>query len=163
MGNASDFFLAEAIFWGSGQHNQARRLNERTWELGDVFELFLQLPGKDAYLEIHVTPENQRLQLAWPADGLERVFAKKSSLCDFMVVSPHWVESHVLLDSDWWFTQVTIPVEHLGIDSFPPHQSIRGTVCRYHYVTPVPVLSSTAPLQQPFFHRRGDWPAIPLV
>src|SRR6478735_1270858 len=38
-----------AIFIGSAQRNRTRRLNERTWELGDVCEIFLQVPDDGNY------------------------------------------------------------------------------------------------------------------
>lgn len=61
----------DVVFLGPRHHNRACRLNERTWELGDVCELFLQLSGQSTYLELHVTPENHRLQLLWPLGGME--------------------------------------------------------------------------------------------
>src|SRR5204863_1077141 len=46
--------------------NGATKLNERTWELGDVFEMFLRSSNGQSYVEFHVTPNNQRLQLRYP-------------------------------------------------------------------------------------------------
>jgi len=43
--------------------NSATLANSRTWESGDVFEIFLRPAGGKRYFEFHVTPENVQLQL----------------------------------------------------------------------------------------------------
>ena len=58
----ADGLLFETLFTQTRPSNRARRLNDRTWELGDVGEFFLQERQTGRYLELHVTPENQRLQ-----------------------------------------------------------------------------------------------------
>src|SRR5208282_1675196 len=40
--------------------------NQRMWELGDTFEIFLGLLGEPSYAELHVTPNNLHLQLRFP-------------------------------------------------------------------------------------------------
>src|SRR4051794_4375046 len=46
--------------------NGATMLNQRAWELGDVFEIYLRSSAKARYVEFQITPENQRLQLSFP-------------------------------------------------------------------------------------------------
>ena len=46
--------------------SRANGHNERMWELGDVLEIFLQPAGLPRYVELHVTPNNRRLQLSIP-------------------------------------------------------------------------------------------------
>ena len=52
--------------------NKATSLNECTYELGDVFEIFVKPETQEKYFEIHVTPENQKLQLSFPRPGAIR-------------------------------------------------------------------------------------------
>lgn len=59
----------DAVFMGAGARNSARQLNERTWELGDIAEIFLQAVRGPNYLEVNITPENFRLELLWSSDG----------------------------------------------------------------------------------------------
>ena len=44
---------------------------QRFWELGDTFEIFLRAEGAASYIECHVTPDNFRLELAFPEGGPE--------------------------------------------------------------------------------------------
>ena len=46
--------------------SRASALNQKTWEMGDAFEIFLRPVQQSAYLEFHVTPNNHRLQLRFP-------------------------------------------------------------------------------------------------
>ncbi|MDO4573719.1 MAG: hypothetical protein Q4D98_00735 [Planctomycetia bacterium] len=57
-------FIAEMI--DSDIHNAARKNNVKTWQTGDVIELFFQPPGREDYYEFHVTPEGKTLQLHLP-------------------------------------------------------------------------------------------------
>ena len=43
--------------------SQSTGHNQRMWELGDTFEMFFKPAGRQDYVEFHVTPNNQRLQL----------------------------------------------------------------------------------------------------
>src|SRR5581483_9783439 len=47
-------------------YNKATRNNQNTWDLGDVFELFVRPLPQIIWFEFHVTPEHQTLQLRWP-------------------------------------------------------------------------------------------------
>jgi hypothetical protein len=146
----------EGVFIGAGARNSARTLNERTWELGDVAEVFVDSADGSAYLEVHLTPENHRLQLLWPPDGLARVRAKTAPLKNFMVWEPDWVQGHAHVAAAWWGFSVTIPAARLGIDRFRPQQALRTAVCRYHAQTAGPMLSS-------FFHQREKWNRVVLA
>jgi hypothetical protein len=60
--------------------------NQRTWELGDVFEMFLKPEGEDFYRELHITPANTRTQLAFAAEGATGEF-----LPDGIFASHVWI------------------------------------------------------------------------
>ncbi len=153
----------DAVFMGGGARNSARQLNERTWELGDVGEIFVQGGSGPAYLEVHITPENSRLQLLWSADGIARVRSKAATLGEFMIAQPDWVQSQVHVGSHFWAIQVTIPAARFGLSRLHAGQLLRTAVCRYDYGTGQPVLSSTAPLPIPFFHHREGWHPLLLI
>ena len=156
----------EVLFVGAHPRNRARHLNESTWELGDVCEIFLQGPGEDdpGYIELHVTPENQRLQLRWTPDGLGRVRSGELPIGQFMVGEPDWVESKVHVGPTSWFVQVVLPVPRQGLRPLAAGARLRTAVCRYEGGgKPEPVLSSTAALREPSYHRRQDWHELVLV
>src|ERR1035437_3965570 len=147
----------EAIFFGAAPQNRARRLNESTWELGDVCEVFLEPPDRTHYLEVHVTPENQRLQLRFTSDGIARARAGAALLEEYMIAQDNWVQSATQIVSDRWSVLLAIPAAALGLRALDAQTKLRTAVCRYDCgLKTEPMLSSTAPLQEPSYHRRQD-------
>jgi len=159
--------IYDLVFAGTGQRNRARRLNEQTWDLGDVGEIFLQVEGRTDYLEVHVTPENQRLQLRFPAGGIAAVRAGRARLEDFMIADPAWVASSVTATATDLRLRVTLPLAALGLGGTPLHPGLRfrTAVCRYDYAQrPAdPVLSSTAALSAAAFHQPAEWSLLHLA
>ncbi len=157
----------DLVFAGAQQRNRARKLNEPTWDLGDVGEIFLQVEGRSDYLEVHVTPENQRLQLRFPADGIAAVRAGRARLADFMVTDPAWVASTVTTSAMDLRVRVTLPAATLGLGDAPLHPGLRFrvAVCRYDYgPRPAdPILSSSASLSAPAFHQPSEWSLLHLA
>jgi hypothetical protein len=152
-----------AVLVGSAQSNRARHLNERTWELGNVCEVFLQVAGASHYLELHVTPENQRLQLLWPVGGLERFRRNEAPLENFLVNQTDWVQSSTCVSADFWAAQVSVPWSCLGLDAGALAPAFRAAVCRYDCAgAAAPVCSSTAPLREFSFHRFDEWHDLTL-
>jgi hypothetical protein len=112
----------EAVFLTGRASNRARRLNERTWELGDVCEVFVQEEGADHYFELHVTPENQRLQLRFDPHGIERLRSGIDPLDSFLLPQADWVESSTHQGPGYWSTRVLLPAARFGSqpsDCFP--------------------------------------------
>ena len=131
---------------------QATAANQRTWELGDVFEIFLKPDGEDFYRELHITPANMRTQLAFAAEGAtgeflpDRIFA-----------------SHVWIESGYWQVLATIPAAVVtGLDEISPGEKWRFSFCRYDAFRDgrKPILSSTSPHPVPKFHRPAEWGAM---
>ncbi len=149
--------LVEGLFHGAHQTNAARRLNERTWELGSVFEFFLRADGCEHYLELHVTPENQRLQLLWPEGGLEAFRAGRAALADFLVNDPAWVTSETRVARDHWAVRLEIPFHCIGLAPSATLPAMYAAVCRYDLATGREVLSSTARLPAPNYHLQAHW------
>lgn len=154
----------DAYFVGASPRNRARTLNERTWELGDICEVFLEVAGGPGYVELHVTPEDQRLQLLWRHGAFERFSAGEAPLTAATIDDPGWVRSSVHVSGTGWLVRATIPAAVLGLAEFSPQNVLRTAVCRYD-CGPLgePVrLSSTAPLTFPSYHRREEWHLLVL-
>jgi len=161
-----NFLLYEAVLIGANARNSAQKLNEYTYDLGDVCEIFIEAKDGSHYLELHVTPENQRLQLHWPFDGLAQVRAGQAKLEAFMVADPDWVRTSTHVAPGYWAVQAMIPVEILGLPPSPltPRTKLATTVCRYDYTArKKPTLSATACFPAPSFHRRADWHSLALL
>ena len=157
--------LFDIVLTGAGPRNAARQLNERTWELGDIAEIFVQQEGSDEYLEIHVTPENQRLQLRWTVAGFAAFRRDQTLFSRYTVGDPSWVESaSVVRDRDWSVSAfLPAAILALGPAGLGPAARLRGTVCRYDCTAGEVIHSATARLTEASYHRRADWDSIALV
>jgi hypothetical protein len=141
--------------------SSATQLNQRTWELGDVFEIFLRSSENEGYVEFHVTPNNQRLQLRYPNAVAVESARKTGNFEKFWVRgeafhSRTWIES----EKNQWFVYAEIPTSIVNgspepVDNAQWHFSFG----RYDYTRGVkePVISSTSPHQEPDFHRHNEW------
>lgn len=135
--------------------------NQRMWELGDTFEMFLRPDGQAEYFELHVTPNNHRLQLRFPdATALERLRA--TNRIDEFVLSGEAFYSRTWLqpEAHRWLVHAIIPAKLLTGEprlmagsrwhfSFSRYDATRGGGG--------PVLSSTSPHPVADFHRQTEW------
>ncbi len=138
-------------------HNAATRPNERTWELGDVFEIFVRRMDAPRYFEAHVTPENQTLQLElphplpgldWPPPGLRE---------DLLA------GTRALVEAGQWRALAGIRFAAMG------EEATRGagwlfSCSRYDYTRgrQAPILSSASPHATPNFHDQSAWGTLTL-
>lgn len=124
--------------------------NQKTWELGDVFEIFLQPAGSETYFEFHITPANTRCQFRFAKPG-----APLEPLPDGTFASRVWkTETH-------WHALAEIPFPVLGLR---PGETLRASFSRYdafRHSRP-PILSSTSPHPVPKFHRPAEWLPVRL-
>jgi len=123
--------------------------NQRTWELGDVFEIFLKPEGEDFYRELHITPANIRTQLAFAAEGTPGEFLPDGIF-----------ESRVWLDSDCWHVLASVPSNVVtGRTKISRGEKWRFSFCRYDAFRNGrgPIISSTSPHPVPKFHRPAEW------
>ena len=156
--------IYDIVMLGSRPRNRATQLNEHTWELGDVAEIFLQVAGASRYIELHVTPENQRLQLIWPVGGLDHVRSGQAQFESFTINSRDWVQSSTHIGPGFWVAHATVPFSLLNYERGERSPALRTAVCRYDCShPPLPTLSSTAPLQAPDYHRFNEWQTLELV
>jgi hypothetical protein len=147
--------------------NSATRLNQPAWELGDVFEMFFKLEKMERYFEFQVTPRNQRLQLShararaadWAGEPGE--FAR-CLLWTESFFSRTWVEA----EANRWLVHAEISAETVGGEGQSLADSRwRFSFGRYDYTrgAPAPVISSTAALSRPDFHRQQEWDKLTFV
>ena len=157
-------FCIETVFCGSRPANRSTRLNQRTWELGELAEAVLEEVEAGRYLELHVKPENQRLRLLFCHGDIEQFRAGEASLESFLVDDPHWVASETAIAADFWAMRTILPASIFGGGPLVTDRRFLGMFCRYDCDLPEsPVLSATAPLTEPSYHRRVDWDEFELV
>jgi hypothetical protein len=136
------------------------------WELGDVFEVFLVRRGWKRYVELHTTPRNHRLHLAWTQRDLTRFQTGRASLGEFVRSSKEftsWVRRSTR--SRQWRVLLRIPSSTL-----PPGTPLQAgqrffmSFSRYDAGLPstCPILSSTSFHSQPDYHRIHEWRPVIL-
>ena len=140
--------------------NAATHLNDATYQLGDIFEIFVRPATQDTYFEFHVTPENQQLQLRWPdALAIANFGGGHQSLTPYFVEDFLHSQINVQVAHNRWRVLARVPA------SIAQSQSIRAgdvwmfSFSRYDCTRGVkePVWSSTSPHAVPSFHRQHEW------
>lgn len=142
----------------------ATRSNERLWELGNVFEIFLRPAQQAAYSEFQIAPNNLQLQLRYAhAAALEKA-RKTGSIADALVhkisfQSRTWPQPEL----NCWHALAEIPAASVCDAAAPlAGGTWHFSFCRYDYARGVgdPVISSSSALSQPDFHRLAEWGAL---
>jgi hypothetical protein len=131
-------------------------LNQKTWLLGDTFEIFLQPPGGRGYVELHVTPNNQRLQLRYDATTARNGSWEHALVREELFRSTTWVWP----EAERWFVYAEIPVAAVSGRALAVAGSRwRFSFSRYDYRRGrvEPILSSTSVHAKPDFHRQHEW------
>lgn len=140
---------------------RAKTLNERLWELGDSFEIFLQPVGQSSYIELQVAPNNCQLQLRYP-NPVAVEEARKAD--DF---KPYLIPYKAFYSATWtrpaeskWFVFAKIPSDLVceKQDSLDGKEW-RFSFSRYDYSSnqAKPVVSSTSPHSTTEFHNQEEW------
>lgn len=135
--------------------------NQRLWELGDVFEIFLKAAGHPSYVELQVSPNNCRLQLRFP----NAVAVKAAREADDF--NPYLLWTEDFYSATWvkpaeakWFVFVKAP-QHLVCPAPAPlpGQRWRFSFSRFDYTQGAakPVASSTSLHKGTEFHCQEEW------
>jgi hypothetical protein len=148
-------------------YTTATQPNQRLWELGDAFEVFLRPADQEAYSEIQVAPNNQRLQLRYASAAAVAQARKINSVADALVhdisfQSRTWVQP----ESRCWLALVEIPTASVCDHPCPlPGSQWHFSFGRYDYTRgrSEPVISSTAALSQADFHRLEEWGILQFI
>ena len=135
--------------------------NQRMWELGDTFEIFLRPAGQTPYVEFHVTPNNLRLQLRIPSTEALRCAQASNVFDEFLLPgnafhSVTWVQP----ENRKWFVLAVIPtIAVSGAARLNVGSRWRFSFSRYDCTRGGngPVFSSTSPHAAADFHRQSEW------
>ncbi|WPJ95745.1 hypothetical protein SH580_20200 [Coraliomargarita algicola] len=141
--------------------------NQHMWELGDVFEVFLQIEGHEDYFELHITPANTRFHAHKPnVPGNDPITGEWKSI-DHWLVTPVGFDAQANSSEDGWQAALQIPPSVLGLTSFQPGTSLRIAFARYDGAPGrEATLSASSPHVQSeiiTFHIPADWHRIVLT
>jgi hypothetical protein len=141
--------------------SNATQPNQRLWELGDSFEIFLRPDGQPSYAEFQVAPNNQRLQLQFAnAEALQH--SRESGSLDAVLIPGAAFQSTVWIPANAgrWFVYAEIPSHSVpGAGKTLAGSRWHFSFSRYDYTRgrAEPVISSTSPHPKADFHRQQDW------
>ena len=148
-------------------YSAATGSNQRTWELGDTFEIFLRPDEQQEYFEFHVTPKNQRLQLKIPSsEALVRARATNDFKSLFLTDQPFLSATWVQPENNKWFVYAIIPALTVCRQArLSTGSRWLFSFSRYDYTrgNPEPVISSTSPHAVADFHRQQEWGELTFV
>lgn len=155
-GSRRDSLLVFADLSDRDVFTQAKRHNDRFWEIGDTFEIFLQPEGQSAYVELHVTPNNLRLQLKFdrPPSVNEPDPFSKALITRPVFDSKTWTNPA----GPGWCLLAEVPIDRLfGVKL--PNSNWRFSFGRYDATRnrEQPIISSSSKHSQPAFHRPDEW------
>lgn len=148
--------------------NPEMQFNAMSFTKGDVFEMFLRPCDQDAYFEIHVTPENQKLQLRFPSAAALAAPRAQPGLPPEWFIGHRVIESRVRVDTaaQRWEVAAEIPFD-LVCEASRPQPDTRWlfSFSRYDYTRgrEKPLLSSTSPHTVLNFHRQQEWGELRFV
>lgn len=161
VGWRADVLLVFAELTDADIVSDATTSGQRLWELGDTFEIFLQPHGSPSYVELHVAPGNQRLQMRYDNAAIAAHVRVNGGFASVLLPgdgfhSVTWVEPR----AQRWFVYAEVPAVLVGCaaGSLAARQW-RFSFGRYDYTRghAEPVISSTSPHAEPDFHRRHEW------
>ena len=133
--------------------------NQKMWQLGDTFEMFLKSDENPAYFELHVTPRNDRLCLGFGGEDQFRSDVNEETFESFLL-SDSVFASEAVEEPGSWAVLARIPAELIeGEGGSLEGRRWRFSFCRYDYdvVPGEPVCSSTTNHAEFDFHRTAEW------
>jgi hypothetical protein len=141
--------------------SETTSLNQRAWELGDTFEMFLQPVGQSTYFEFQVTPNNQRVQLLFTDSSVvEKVRKSKSTESVCINGEAFFFRTWIKTERKCWYVYAEINMKDFvrQVGSLQGSQW-RFSFSRYDYTRgrKQPVISSTSRHGEPDFHRQDEW------
>lgn len=139
---------------------QASTANQRLWELGDVFEVFLRPSDQESYVEFQIAPNNQYAQFRY-ANRAALEQARKGGFAGAMVAEKIFFSRTWVREAEaCWYILMRVPAAAVGIstDSLAGQQW-RFSFSRYDYTrgVPEPVISSSSLHARADFHRQEEW------
>lgn len=130
------------------------------WEMGDVFEIFLEADGAGYYTEMHVAPGNHRMHMRIRPEDYLSMKSGMLTPADLMVKPPGF-ESRCEVVPGGWAVEAVVPVAAVEPRGKISRDSRwRASFSRYDAGSDgqAPVLSSTSLHRGKInFHARADW------
>ena len=139
-------------------HTTADKHNLRLWELGDVVEIFLGVPGSPSYIEYQYAPNGAVLKVFWPSiKDIQHAGDDKEFPKFFAKESASW--SQIFKLEDGWAVCVAIPASVLRTNGKPlAGLTWEGSICRYDAGgARAGEPTSVSPLRYLSFHDREAW------
>lgn len=141
--------------------NDATQLNDRTYQLGDLFEILLRPEGQTDYFEFHITPENQKLQLHWPDGESVWKFDDRHESLEPYFVSKVLLRSRTQMqpEKNLWRVLAAVPASIAHSKTIQAGDIWNFSFSRYDCTRgkSEPILSSCSPHAEPRFHRQEEW------
>lgn len=157
IGYDAQHFWMFSVFEDIDVFNTCLTLNEHVYKFGDVFEIFLRPLAGEEYIEFHVTPDNQHMQIRWPR--ARRSLTDEGWIPHFLSQRSFqsWTQVNTLHNR--WNILAAIPYETLGISTPQEGDEWLYSFGRYDYTRGFkrPILSSTSPHRVRDFHRQHEW------
>jgi hypothetical protein len=161
IGWRDDMLLLFAELTDADILTHATANNQRLWELGDAFEVFLRPRTQGSYVELQVAPNNKRLQLRYP-NTRAVTHARKLGATDHLLI-----RGKAFVSSTWvcaaekkWYVFVKVPAKTVCEQAkLSPGIEWLFSFSRYDYTRTRkrPVISSTSLHKKPDFHRQAEW------
>jgi hypothetical protein len=158
----AEALIVEATLADDALFTKSDADNQPMWELGDVFEVFLQIEGREDYAEMHITPANTRFHAHKPnVAGTDPAGEWKP--IENWLVAPIGFSAEAIEVEGGWQATFEIPPSILALDAFTPGTALRISFARYDGAPDrAPMLSATAPHRIESFHIPEDWHRIVL-
>ena len=140
--------------------NGAAHLNDETYNLGDIFEIFVRPIAQETYYEFHVTPNNQQMQLRWPTEtSIAQFTGSHQSLTPFFVGDFLQSYTDVQAKNNFWRVLARVPATVASTSSIRDGDQWMFSFSRYDCTRGViePTHSSTSPHALVNFHRQCEW------
>jgi hypothetical protein len=164
VGWREDCLLVFAELTDHDIYSYATGINQRLWELGDAFEIYLRPDGQADYIQLDITPNNHWMQLRITSAEALRC-AQTANEFAGLVMPGNWFRTATWLfpEKDQWFVYAAIPARAVcGRDRLNPKERWHFSFSRYDYTRGdlEPVISSTSPHAEANFHRQQEWGVI---
>lgn len=143
--------------------SHATEPNQRLWELGDAFEIYLRPANEPTYVQFDIAPNNQRLQLRIPSVAALRQAQTTSEFAE-LVLPGNMIRSQVWLapEEGKWFVFAAISAKAAFGSASVGGGRWHFSFSRYDHTRGQlePVISSIAPHARADFHRQQEWGVI---
>ncbi|MHC5067277.1 MAG: DOMON domain-containing protein [Planctomycetota bacterium] len=138
---------------GAAPATTASADQQRLWQLGDVFEVFIKDCAADDYHEVHVAPGGQRLHLRIE-DGQRAALRAGTLEPEACLAALAGIDGRAHVGAGGWRAELSLAWAALGIT---PQATLAINCARYAYRGAQVEHSATAALRLLDYHRHEDY------